>query len=155
MQYTDGDVILEEGSIGKRVYFIVSSKAEVSQKINEETRVMATLGKGDFFGEMAPLSGSPRSMTVMAIGTLYLYELSVDEMFQYMRDNPEIMRDVYTSLATRLRNTNLKVKELMRRAKSDNRDAHHMEVIDQLRNEIAEKDRQIQKLQRQIESLQS
>jgi CRP-like cAMP-binding protein len=92
-------------------------------------------------------------MTVVAIGDLYLYELSVDEMFQYMRDNPEIMRDVYTSLATRLRNTNLKVKELIYGTKSDDRDAHHIEEIDQLKREIAEKDKQIQKLQKQIESL--
>ena len=151
VQYEDGEVIFEEGSADKLVYFIVNGEAEVSQRIGEEKQVMAVLQKGDFFGEMAPISDDVRSMTVTAIGDLNLYELTVDDMFQYMLSNPEIMRDVYVSLIERLQDTNLQVKELMLRTSAQSEEAPQVGVISQLRREIAEKSRKIEELQNQLE----
>ena len=150
VQYTDGEVIFEEGSAGEQIYFIVNGKVEISQQISGEKIIMAILEKGDFFGEMASLSDEVRSMTVTAIGDLHLYELSVDEMFQYMQSNPEIMRDVYVSLVERLQDTNLQVKELMLNISADGEEVTQMGVIGQLRKEIAKKDRQIEELQKQL-----
>ena len=154
VQYTDGEVVFAGGSSGKQIYFITNGEAEVSQQIGEKKRVMAVLVKGDFFGEMASLSNDVRSMTVTAVGNLHLYELSMDEMFQYMRNNTEIMRDVYASLVKRLQDTNLQVKELMLKISADGKEVPQVGVISQLRKEIVEKDRQIGKLQKQLEQSQ-
>ena len=154
VQYTDGEMIFEEGSAGEQIYFITNGRAEISQQIGGKKIVMAVLQKGDFFGEMASLSDDVRSMTVTATGDLYLYELSVEEMFQYMQSNPEIMRDVYVSLVERLQDTNLQVKELMLNMNADSGEIPQVEAIGQLRKEIAEKDKQIEELQKQLEHLQ-
>lgn len=129
VEYTDGQMIFEEGSAGKEVYFIVSGKAEVSQRIDGGRTVIATLGKGDFFGEMAPLIGDVRSMTITAIGSIYLWELSIDEMLQYMQNNPEIMKDVYVRLAKRLRDTDLLVRDLALRTGASSKENHRAAYI--------------------------
>ena len=41
------------GTASEQVYFITNGKAEISQRIAGNKRVMAVLQKGDFFGEMA------------------------------------------------------------------------------------------------------
>ena len=151
VQYADGEVIFEEGSTDKLVYFIVTGAAEVSQRIGEEKQVMSVLRKGEFFGEMAPISDDVRTMTVTAIGDLHLYELTVDDMFQYMLSNPEIMRDVYVSLVERLQDTNLQVKELMLKTSAQSEEASQIGVISQLRREITEKSRRIEELQNRLD----
>ena len=113
VNYADGETVFEEGSDGQEVYFIISGRAEVSQRIGGNKEIINILEKGDFFGEMAALNNTARSMTIIAIGELHLYELSLDEMFENMHRDPVLLRDVCTNLARRLRDANLRIKELI------------------------------------------
>ena len=112
VKYRDGEVVFEKGSSGKTVYFILDGKAEVSHYISGEKEVVAILEKGEFFGEMAAISGDTRSMTITAMGDLHLRELSLDDTLQYMHTEPEALKNVFTSLVGRLRDTNNRVEEL-------------------------------------------
>ena len=71
-------MIFDEGSAGKEIYFIINGQVEVSQRVNDEKKVIAILEKGDFFGEMASLNDDLRSMTVKVLEDVYLEELSLD-----------------------------------------------------------------------------
>ena len=55
-----GDIIFSEGDIGTDMYIIQSGTVELLKAIGSETRVLATLEKGDFFGEMSVLEDVPR-----------------------------------------------------------------------------------------------
>ena len=112
VKYGDGEVVFEQGSAGKEVYFILNGRAEVSHYLSGEKAVVAILEKGEFFGEMAAIEGDARSMTITAIGDLYLRELSLDDMLQYMHAEPEALKNAFTSLVGRLRDTNNRVEEL-------------------------------------------
>lgn len=140
LEYKSNKVVFAEGSGGKEVYFILNGRAEVSQLIDGKKEITAILKEGDFFGEMAALNDDVRSMTVTAIGDLRLNELSLDEMLEYMQRDPEILKNVCVSLAGRLRDTNLKVRELTREAvtivenekgwMTDSSDKIHILVVD-------------------------
>ena len=121
VEYKDGEVIFEEGTEGKEIYFILSGRAEVSGRIGGEKRTTAILTQGDVFGEIAVLNDDDRTMTVTAMGDLVLYELSLDEMFDHMQGNRDMLRDVFTTLARRLKDTNLRVKELTLRRTGGNK----------------------------------
>jgi CRP/FNR family cyclic AMP-dependent transcriptional regulator len=65
-EYSVGDVIFEEGSTGRELFVVLGGEVEIA-KINDGRKtVIVTLGKGEFFGEMAVIDGSSRSATAIA-----------------------------------------------------------------------------------------
>src|SRR5208337_3967120 len=63
MSYKAGDTIVAEGTTGVGFFLILDGKAEVRKK----GKVLATLSKGQFFGEMSLIDDLPRSADVVAI----------------------------------------------------------------------------------------
>jgi CRP/FNR family transcriptional regulator, cyclic AMP receptor protein len=65
-EFDAGDVIFEEGSTGRELFVVIEGQVEIA-KVNGASRtVIVTLGKGEFFGEMAVIDGSARSATAIA-----------------------------------------------------------------------------------------
>ncbi len=62
-----GAVMVREGDPGNSAYIIVSGRAEVRKKMGGVDQVLKTLGAGEVFGEMAVLTESPRTATVVAV----------------------------------------------------------------------------------------
>ena len=54
-----GDIIFSEGEIGNEMFIIQSGTVELLKTIGKDTKVLATLEKGDFFGEMSVLEDLP------------------------------------------------------------------------------------------------
>ena len=83
VKYRSGEVILTEGTPGDVMYLIEWGRVEVLSKTDGRSRVLAVLGESDFFGEMALLTGSPRSATVRAVtdvDLLALHQPDFDEL---------------------------------------------------------------------------
>ncbi|GAA5870834.1 hypothetical protein JCM3774_001689 [Rhodotorula dairenensis] len=69
--YDEGEAVVVEGEVGKNFYIIESGKAEVTKRKRNaqgsvEDEVLGTLGKGDYFGELALINSAPRAATVRA-----------------------------------------------------------------------------------------
>ncbi len=83
VKYRSGEVILTEGTPGDVMYLIEWGRVEVLSRTDGSSRILAVLGEGDFFGEMALLTGNPRSATVRAVtdvDLLALYQPDFDEL---------------------------------------------------------------------------
>jgi CRP/FNR family transcriptional regulator, cyclic AMP receptor protein len=59
-------VIFEEGSTGRDLYVVLDGKIDIVKRSGAARTVIVTLGKGEFFGEMAVIDGSARSATAIA-----------------------------------------------------------------------------------------
>ncbi|CAL9735229.1 cAMP-dependent protein kinase regulatory subunit [Monosporozyma servazzii] len=59
--YEPGEVIIREGDVGENFYLIEYGDVQV---IKEGKHVLATLGKGDYFGELALINDIPRQATI-------------------------------------------------------------------------------------------
>ena len=57
------DVIFEEGSTGRELFVVLDGQVEIAKINGASKTVIVTLGKGEFFGEMAVIDGSSRSAT--------------------------------------------------------------------------------------------
>ncbi|GMM31956.1 cAMP-dependent protein kinase regulatory subunit [Martiniozyma asiatica (nom. inval.)] len=71
--YQKGQNVVTEGEAGENFYFIENGEADV---IKDGEGVVATLTKGDYFGELALLYDSPRQATVKATGDLKVVSLN-------------------------------------------------------------------------------
>jgi CRP/FNR family transcriptional regulator, cyclic AMP receptor protein len=60
------DVIFEEGSTGRELFVVLEGKVDITKISGANKTVIVTLGKGEFFGEMAVIDGSLRSATAIA-----------------------------------------------------------------------------------------
>ncbi len=66
--YQPGQVILHQGDVGSRFFLIVAGEVEVvREEPDGATTRMATLGPGEYFGELALLRGTRRNATVRAL----------------------------------------------------------------------------------------
>jgi CRP/FNR family cyclic AMP-dependent transcriptional regulator len=65
-EFSVGDVIFEEGSTGRELFVVLEGQVEIAKMNGSDKTVIVTLGKGEFFGEMAVIDGSSRSATAIA-----------------------------------------------------------------------------------------
>ena len=65
-EFDVNDVIFEEGSTGRELFVVLDGKVEIAKVNGASKTVIVTLGKGEFFGEMAVIDGSSRSATAIA-----------------------------------------------------------------------------------------
>jgi len=65
-EYAASQVIFEEGSVGRELFVVLAGSVNIVKTAGGRTNVIATLGKGEFFGEMAVIDASPRSATAIA-----------------------------------------------------------------------------------------
>ncbi len=85
-----GEDIITEGSPGEAFYIIYSGKARViSESGNKKAITLATLHKGDSFGEQSLLQNRPITKTVRASGKLVLLSLSRDKFADLVEQYPE------------------------------------------------------------------
>lgn len=78
-KFDSGTDIIHQGEVGDKFYLIRSGKVEVRVADAGGTRLVATLGSGEYFGEAALLTGAPRNATCRAIEDAELYILGKDD----------------------------------------------------------------------------
>ncbi|MCL4557951.1 MAG: cyclic nucleotide-binding domain-containing protein [Deltaproteobacteria bacterium] len=81
ISFPEGRTIIEEGSKGDSIYFIVSGIVSVSKKGKDGKDIMLdTLSDGDFFGEFGFFTGGKRQASISSASTVELYELKKQDM---------------------------------------------------------------------------
>jgi CRP-like cAMP-binding protein len=93
-----GDTVTREGTGGAGFFVIADGNAEVS--VNRESR--GTLGPGDFFGEVALITGAERTATIVATSDLTCYGLTPWDFRPLVEGNPSIAWKLLQSLAKKL-----------------------------------------------------
>jgi len=94
-----GKVLVEEGRPGHEFFLIEDGTAEVRRK----NRKVATLGRGQFFGELSLLDRGPRSATVIANTDMTLVVLGQREFLGVIDEVPAMAHKLLAALAGRLR----------------------------------------------------
>jgi F420-non-reducing hydrogenase small subunit len=104
--YEKGEVVFRQGDPGDTMYIIQSGAFEVSQLRDDQKFVLAFLGKGDFFGEMALIDKHPRSATVTAIRRSRLLPLTRASLLERTRHDPGVVLHLLKGLSQRIEKTN-------------------------------------------------
>jgi MFS transporter, DHA3 family, macrolide efflux protein len=99
-----GTRIVEHGDLASSAYFILDGSATAGIPEDGGYRGLSTMYAGDFFGEIAALTGSPRTADVVADSDTTLMEVPSDALRATMTV-PEIQRLIFSTLTSRLLRT--------------------------------------------------
>ncbi|MGH9711720.1 MAG: FAD-dependent oxidoreductase [Candidatus Acidiferrales bacterium] len=93
-----GEVVFNQGDLGDNVYVIQSGQCDVLREANGQQNLIATLGPGDYFGEMALLNDVSRNATIRARTTMDVLVVSKND-FEALRTSIPAFGDVFRKLA--------------------------------------------------------
>jgi cAMP-dependent protein kinase regulator len=97
--------IVREGDPGDRMYVIISGEVEVTTEKEGMVVSLALLKSGDFFGEVAVITGRPRTATVTARTAVSVAEIPRGSVAGAIAEHPEIERLLSSYIQMRVENT--------------------------------------------------
>jgi CRP-like cAMP-binding protein len=101
--FAEGQRVLRQGMSGGGLFIVVDGEARVV--IDGEER--ARLGRGDFFGEIAALTGDAPTADVVAASLLRCLTVPGPELEPFLLEHPQVMYRMLQAEARRLRTANL------------------------------------------------
>jgi CRP/FNR family cyclic AMP-dependent transcriptional regulator len=93
-----GTQLIREGAQGNEFMVIVEGAVDVRRK----GRKINALGPGDFVGEMALITGSPRNATVTTTGDTWLLAITRGQFWKLLEQSPTLQASVIKALGERL-----------------------------------------------------
>ncbi|MFM0408817.1 cyclic nucleotide-binding domain-containing protein [Paraburkholderia dipogonis] len=97
-----GEVIYSEGYAGDAAIFVIADgKVEISTYCDEKKVVLATLGKGEFFGEAALLSSEPRAHTAKALSFCQLTVIAAGVVEEELERVSPLLRHIVRTIIRR------------------------------------------------------
>lgn len=100
--FSAGNVLFREGEHGEDMYVIQSGLVQIIKRVGGEDRPLATLGRGEFLGEMAILNGKPRTATAVVLEDAKCLVIDAATLEQMITNNAEIALRLVKKLARRL-----------------------------------------------------
>ncbi|HEX2061842.1 MAG TPA: cyclic nucleotide-binding domain-containing protein, partial [Thermoanaerobaculia bacterium] len=84
--FSKGETIIRQGAVGDSMFIV--HEGIVSVRVDD--REVARLKPGEFFGEMALLTGERRAADVIALSDVVAVEIAKDALEPVLRDHPEL-----------------------------------------------------------------
>lgn len=110
-----GTEIFREGQTGDQMYIIQSGTVRISKEFDGKRHVLAELGKGEFFGEMAIVSRMERTATVTAVTDVSLLAFDRAGFQSMIEKNAKIAMNVIDKLCRRLAEANAQIQHFFRK----------------------------------------
>lgn len=113
-KFSVNEVIVHEEDKENQTFFIIASGKVYVTVITTEGKqtILATLQKGDFFGEMSILDGKPRSASIIAAGDCELFMLYRRPLLEILKRYPKITIQMLITMSQRLRRSNKQINTL-------------------------------------------
>ena len=105
VMFEPNEIIVEPGQPSKGAFLIEDGKVEVFRASGDRTIVVASLGKGEIFGEMALVDGSDHVRYVQARERTSCLVISAQQYKALLDDTPPIMRLFLARVVRKLRRT--------------------------------------------------
>ncbi len=112
-----GDIIVKQGDTGKSVYVIASGTVKIHTTLPTGERLdLAVLNPNDFFGEMAFLTGKPRTATVQTAEDAVILEVTEDQLRDLINRKPRILQVLQQYSDAREKGTSQKMQSAQKPA---------------------------------------
>lgn len=103
-RFAEGDFVLKKGDAGKNLFIIISGRVDV---LNDDGMSIAFMGRGEVFGEMSLLSGSPVGATVKVREDTAVLRIYTDNLRKVLDKFPALQMNFIHLLIQRTAEINL------------------------------------------------
>ena len=115
-------IIVKQGDPGDTMYFILEGELRVRINVLGKETILATLGAGDFFGDVSLFDQGPRSADVVANSDSLVVKISAAAFEELAKEAPEIatpfLRAVGRTLSARIRTDNKRYGDAVKFARA-------------------------------------
>ena len=110
--FNAGHHIFQQGERGDGLYIIAEGRVAITLLLGQgQSCVLASLGPGDFFGEMALLDDQPRSATATAEVNTRAYFILRGDLWRVLKERPALVVTLLGEFSKRMRNFNVRYAE--------------------------------------------
>ena len=112
-EFPKGTELFREGETGKEMFVIQAGKVSITKHVRDVAKVLAVLGPGEFFGEMAIISNKPRNASAVVQEDARLLVIDPKTFEGMIRGNAEIAVRMIKKLAERLSEADAQIENLL------------------------------------------
>lgn len=112
-KYPKNSMIILEEEMGDVVFIVMSGTVKIT-RVNDEGKevILAMLGSGEVFGEMAILDGESRSANALAQENCEVVTINREEFLNLIKTNNKVALNLMTEFAIRLRKSDQQIEAL-------------------------------------------
>jgi CRP-like cAMP-binding protein len=107
-----GTYIFREGDSSREMYYILSGRVHVLKRTGQVTKVLAEMGPGQVFGEMAALISDTRTASARAAEDSHIAVIDGNTFADLLRESGDVSVLMLKEFAYRIKNTNLALEEV-------------------------------------------
>ncbi len=112
-EFPQGTVLFREGEPGREMYVVQQGRIVVSKTVGDVEKILASLGPGEFVGEMSILNNKPRSATATCVEASKLLVIDAKTFEAMIRGNAEIAIRMIKKLSDRLAEADEQIENLL------------------------------------------
>ncbi|MEO1336358.1 MAG: cyclic nucleotide-binding domain-containing protein, partial [Myxococcota bacterium] len=101
-RFVEGEEIVVEGDDGDALFIVAEGHVNITRWVDGRVHIMAQLGHGAVFGEMALIRRVPRSATAVAVGDVEIFELTRADLEQHADELESVRRALRAFTRSRL-----------------------------------------------------
>lgn len=103
-RYSKGEVIFHQGDVGTALFIVRQGEVAIRLSSSEGREViLALLGRGDAFGELALLDGEPRSTDAVSRDETHLLSLHQEDFRRFLGERPQVAMGLLAVLSRMVR----------------------------------------------------
>ena len=112
-KYPKNSMIILEEEMGDVVFIVMSGTVKIT-RVNDEGKevILAMLGSGEVFGEMAILDGESRSANALSQENCEVVTINREDFLDLLKTNNKVSLNLMTEFAVRLRKSDQQIEAL-------------------------------------------
>jgi membrane protein len=110
--YARNEYIFREGDLCRSIFYILSGRVRMEKSAGQAKKVLAEMGPGEYFGEMAALIHAPRTASALSLEESHIAVVNGDTLRSLLRESDEVSLFMLKEFSNRIRHTNEALEEL-------------------------------------------
>ena len=104
--YGADEYIFREGDIGQDIFYVLSGRVRMEKSTGQAKKILAEMGPGEYFGEMAALIHAPRTASARSLEESHIAVVNGDTLRNLLHDSDDVSLFMLKEFSHRIRHTN-------------------------------------------------